>query len=215
MSGRQSWLRPVTPELDEDLLAALEGGATYVHRVWEAASVAVVLGRGTSAEREVRRDVCAAEGVPVLRRKGGGGAVVLGPGCLVVSLAAEVGRELDVGGYLDAIAGVLADVLGRLTALPLRPRGTGDVCLGDRKVLGSSLFRRRRLLFYQASLLHSMDLGPVERLLAHPAREPAYRCGRSHREFLATLQDAGAGLSAADLCEALDVTLPELRSRLR
>jgi len=173
----------------------------------------VVLGRST-AEREVHGDACCADRVPVLRRRGGGGAVVLAPGCVVVSLATTVERELDVGGYLDAIASFLAESLRCLTGLPLEPRGTGDVCLGDRKVLGSSLFRRRRLLFYQASLLHSLDLSLVDRYLAHPLREPAYRRGRAHRQFLTTLEAEGSALGAAALCQELDAELKALTGRL-
>jgi lipoate-protein ligase A len=196
--------------LDEDLLTAVELGALWRHRVWEVSELSVVVGRGTVADKEVRLDACAADGVPVLRRRGGGGAVVLGGGCLVVSLATTVERELDVGCYLNAIADFLAQAVGRRTGLPLVRLGTGDVCFGDRKVLGSSLFRRRRLLFYQASLLHSLDLSLVGKYLAHPSREPEYRRGRSHGEFLTTLQDAGTVTHAAELCEELDLDLQEL-----
>ncbi|MBI5014546.1 MAG: lipoate--protein ligase family protein [Deltaproteobacteria bacterium] len=211
--GEAGRLRPVTPLLDEDLIARVEAGASWAHRMWEASTVAVVLGRGTAAS-EVRADSCAADGVPVLRRRGGGGAVVLGPGCLIVSLAAAVERELEAGGYLDRIAAFLAGLLGRLTGLPLEPRGIGDVCLGDRKVLGASLFRRRRLLFYQASLLHSLNLALVDGYLTHPAREPAYRQGRPHRAFLTTLAAAGSGISVDELCEGLERRLPALAERL-
>lgn len=205
--------RSVDPTLDADLLEAVEAGAPWAHRVWEAAGPAVVLGRGTP-EREVRADACAADGVPVLRRPGGGGAVVLAPGCLVVTVAAVVERELDVGGYLGRIAAFLADALAGLTGLPLAVRGTGDLCLGDRKVLGSSLFRRRRLLFYGASLLHSMDLTLVDRYLGHPGREPAYRRGRPHAEFLTTLAAEGCTLPIPALGDGLDRLLPRLREGL-
>jgi lipoate-protein ligase A len=211
--GDGQWRRAATSDLDEDLLAEVEAGALWRQRVWEASTAAVVLGRGT-AEKEVHAQACAADGVPVLRRRGGGGAVVLAPGCVIVSLATTVAHELDVGGYLATIAAFLAETLSQLTSLPLEPRGTGDVCLGDRKVLGSSLFRRRRLLFYQGSLLHSMDLTLVDRYLAHPLREPAYRQGRPHGAFLSTLQEAGSPLAAGALCEALGQRLPSLAGRL-
>lgn len=209
----EGWRRPVAAALDEDLLADVEAGCPWRHRVWEAGSPAVVLGRGT-AEREVHGDACAADRVPVLRRRGGGGAVVLAPGCVIVSLAATVERELDVGRYLDAIASFLAETLGRLSGLPLTPRGTGDVCLGERKVLGSSLFRRRRLLFYQASLLHSLDLSLVDRYLAHPSREPEYRRGRTHGEFLTTLELQGSTTGVGALCEGVEGRLGRLAGRL-
>lgn len=198
--------------LDEDLLDRVEGGSAWCHRVWEAHRVAVVLGRGAVAEREVRLEACEADRVPVLRRRGGGGAVVLGEGCVVVSLGAVVDRELEVGRYLNAVAEFLAQALGRLTGLPLVRLGTGDVCLGDRKVLGSSLFRRKKILFYQASLLHSLDLSLVERYLAHPPKEPEYRRGRQHLDFLTTLKAAGVAASADELCRGLDRELADASS---
>jgi lipoate-protein ligase A len=73
--------------LDEDLLERVPGSAPFSVRTWEPDRVAVVLGRGNSLEREVRQEACGTDGVPVLRRLGGGGAVVLSPGCVVVSLA--------------------------------------------------------------------------------------------------------------------------------
>jgi lipoate-protein ligase A len=67
----------------------------------------------------------------------------------------------------------------------------GDLCVGDRKVLGSSGFRRRDVFFYQASLLVDIDMAVVERYLRHPSSEPEYRRGRSHRAFLTTLRGEG------------------------
>lgn len=188
---------------EEDLLGEVEAGAPWRLHVRPADQVAVVLGRGNQATREVRGETCAAEGVPVLRRLGGGGAVVLSPGCLVITLAKSVDRELEVGGYMDRVVGMLRDCVARLTGVALEPRGTGDLCVGDRKVLGSSLFRRRRLLLYQGSLLVSVDLGLVDRYLLHPSREPEYRRGRPHAEFLTTLEECGVTVQCEELAVAL------------
>ncbi|MEW6486848.1 MAG: lipoate--protein ligase family protein, partial [Thermodesulfobacteriota bacterium] len=77
-------------ELDQDLLARAQEGQGPLVRVWEPRAPAVVLGRSNRAEREADLGACAADGVPVLRRRGGGGAVVLAPGCLVASFARAV-----------------------------------------------------------------------------------------------------------------------------
>jgi lipoate-protein ligase A len=191
-------------DLDAGLVTEVEGGAPWALRVWEPPAVAVVLGRSNRAEREAYEDVCRRDGVAVLRRLGGGGAVVLGPGCVVVSLAKPVQQTLAVGTYMEEAVALLADAIEKATELRPEPRGIGDLCLGDRKILGSSVFRRRQLFFYQASLLVSMDLALVDRYLAHPSREPAYRNGRSHREFLLTLREAGCDLPLGDLMENIE-----------
>ncbi len=189
--------------LDEDLLAAVQGGGAPGARVWEPDAVAVVLGRSNRPEEEVDLVACDRDGVPVLRRRGGGGAVVLAPGCLVVSLVRRVARPLAVGDHLREAVELLARALGAAAGVPLTARGTGDLCVGDRKVLGSSAFSGRGVFFYQASLLVDLDLGVLERYLRHPTREPAYRRGRPHREFLTTLRSAGCGRPPGELAQDL------------
>lgn len=190
--------------LDEDLLDRIVGGATCVLRVWEPPSLAVVLGRADRAEREVRMEACRETGVPILRRLGGGGAVILGPGCLVVSLARRVEDRLAVGAHMADAVGRVAAALERATGVKGEVRSTGDLCLGNRKVLGSSAFCRRGVFLYQASLLVSVDPGLMERYLAHPSREPEYRRGRSHREFVTTLAEAGVTRATGVLGQDLD-----------
>src|SRR5438093_1002596 len=67
---------------DEFLLSQREEAL----RFWECSRPVVVLGHGGRLKEQVRIDACAADGVEVLRRGSGGGAVVLGPGCLNYSL---------------------------------------------------------------------------------------------------------------------------------
>jgi len=177
--------------LDEDLLAAVQAGGPPAARVWEPQEVAVVLGRSNDPAREADLAACQRDGVPVLRRRGGGGAVLLGPGCLVLTLVRRVDEPLAVGRHLGEAVERVRGALGRAAGIEVEVRGTGDLCLGDRKILGSSAFSGRGAFLYQASLLVSLDLGLVERYLRHPSREPAYRRGRPHRAFLTTLGEAG------------------------
>jgi lipoate-protein ligase A len=197
--------------LDEDLLESVcaDPGAGPLLRVWQPSRVAVVLGRSNRPERELHLDACRADGVPVQRRAGGGGAVVLGPGCVVVSLARRVARPTALGEHMAFAVEAIAAEVRRLGGPGLEARGHGDLCAGQRKVLGSSAFRRRDVFFYQGSLLVAMDLGLVERYLRHPSREPAYRRGRPHRSFLTTLAAQGLPLGAAAVAGALGVSLGE------
>jgi lipoate-protein ligase A len=124
-----------------------------------------------------------------------------------------VERELDTS-YLQRTVALIADALRAAFGIPAVQRGTGDLCLGDRKFLGSSLFRRRRLLFYQASLLVSADLTLLDRYLAHPSREPEYRRGRPHADFVVNLSREVPELTCESLSERLrreiERRLPEL-----
>ncbi|OYW18312.1 MAG: hypothetical protein B7Z55_10850 [Planctomycetales bacterium 12-60-4] len=85
-----------TPEenlaVDEDLLRAVDANPqAAVLRVWEQSTTAVIVGRSNAIEREVDVAACEADGVPILKRCSGGGAVVLGPGCLCYSLVLPSG----------------------------------------------------------------------------------------------------------------------------
>src|SRR5947208_15988645 len=69
--------------LDEALLEeAEETGGPGVLRLWEPASLAVVMGASCRLRDEVRVEACPADGVPVARRSSGGATVVIGPGAL-------------------------------------------------------------------------------------------------------------------------------------
>ena len=63
-------------------------------------------------------------------------------------------------------------------------RGISDLAFGDRKVGGTYLYRAKGLVYFSASLLVAHDLEGVERYLRHPPREPDWRRGRPHRDFM-------------------------------
>ena len=75
--------------------------------------------------------------------------------------------------------------------------------MGERKVVGSSAFCGRGAFLYQASVLVELDLGLVERYLLHPSREPPYRRGRRHRDFLMNLREAGVPFGAGEVARRL------------
>jgi lipoate---protein ligase len=181
--------------LDEELLAEGRG----VLRTWETAGECVVLGRAGRPERDLHVEACQKAGVPVLRRNSGGGAVVLGPGCLNYSLVLPLTwnpRWQDVR-YSFAWA---MDWMRRALALSgLRLEGDCDLAFHGRKVSGNAQRRTRDAILHHGTLLYEFDAGCAERFLKPPHREPHYRAGRTHRDFLGNLP----------------VAADELRQRLR
>jgi lipoate-protein ligase A len=174
-------------QLDEDLLEQVMKGAAWAYRSWEPEKRMVVLGRGNAASKEVFEEQCTLENVPILRRRGGGGTVLLAPGNLVVSLVKQVQHQFRIQEYFRQINGYIIKALHSLGVQQIYQRGHSDLCLNDRKILGSSMYRKKHLLFYTASLMISNDLAEIDRYLKHPSKEPDYRQGRSHAEFLTTL----------------------------
>jgi lipoate-protein ligase A len=176
---------------------------------WIPETPMVVLGSSNQAAVEADEERCRADGVPILKRYGGGGTVLLYSGCLVVSVGAWVRQHFQNGLYFDRLnRAVIATLAGRWPVFAgLAQRGLSDIALGERKVAGTSLFRSRNYLLYQASLLVRLDHAAIGRYLRHPSREPDYRKGRTHADFL-------AGLADLDPAATVPACLTEMASRL-
>ena len=170
------------------LFQAFEAGALgHLCRVWETARPVVVVGRNTSIADQVLQDVCLQDGVPVLRRTSGGGAVILGPGCLNYALAASLVSHPE----LQDVAGSFSTILRRITAAlnvtNLAVAGGTDLTLNGRKVSGNAQRRGRRALIHHGTLLYAFDSSLAGRYLRDPRRQPAYRAGRPHTDFIGNL----------------------------
>jgi lipoate-protein ligase A len=157
------------------------------------------LGKANKSESEVFLDVASKDKARVLKRLGGGGAVVLTKGVLVISIAKFVKGCFDNQLYFDKINDLIIDGLGDLNIRNLSKRGISDICLGDKKILGASIYRRIRMLFYQASLLVNADTKIISRYLRHPSKEPAYRRGRKHEDFVTTITEEGYRCSTKEI----------------
>ena len=160
---------------------------------------AVVLGSGNEISREVNAPACESKGIPILRRYGGGGTVVLYPGCVVVSLGCWVREQFSNNLYFKIInQAVIQSLAGKWSALSaLSQAGISDIVWGDRKIAGTSLFRSRNYLLYQASILVQMDSSLIEGVLSHPSKEPEYRKGRKHSDFLVGLSDIESAITSS------------------
>jgi len=187
---------------DAEALERFEREGSFVW-LWEPAEVACVLGAGTPAG-DVDLALCAATDVPVYRRRGGGGAVVLTPGCLVITACYDATRRTFATQWIEPVAVAIVRAMVSLGVRDAVVRGLGDVALGERKIVGSSLYANRKVALYQGSLLVEPDLALVEQYLPYPSKEPDYRRGRAHLDFVTSLAQAGYRLEPAALRAALE-----------
>lgn len=157
--------------------------------VCDATGPALVLG---SAQREdgIDRDACAAAGIEVVRRRSGGGAVLVVPGeVLWVDVLVPVGDVLwqdDVGHAFhwlgEAWAAALGDlgVRGTVHRGPLvratwssevcfAGLGPGEVTVDGRKVVGISQRRTRGAARFQCAALARWDPAAIVSLLGLPS----------------------------------------------
>ena len=190
--------------LDEALLiAAEERQAGPVLRVWESPVLAVVLGASGRLHDDVDVQRCRGDGVAIARRSSGGGTVLIGPGALNVTVV----LPSDAAPGLTAVDTTQAFVLEQFAAAirragpPVALRGSGDLTLSDRKFAGSAQRRLRRHFLVHASLLYRFPIAPIVRYTRLPERQPAYRAGRSHDDFLTNVPLPRDALLAA-VCSA-------------
>jgi lipoate-protein ligase A len=162
------------------------------------------MGAGCKTDTDVFAEQAESDQVPVLRRRGGGGTVVLSPGQVVLALVTEVSSPFQNVSYFRAINHWFRLALQALDVTGVENRGISDLALANRKILGTSLYRRRKILFYQASLLVDNDLSLFDRYLRFPSRVPDYREGRGHLDFCTNLRLAGYTLSVGDVVESLE-----------
>ncbi len=198
-----------TPEenlaLDEALLDQAEQGALEdeILRVWEAPAPLVVLGRSSRLEQEVDSHECRRQGVPILRRSSGGSAVLAGPGCLMYAVVLSYVVRPHLRLIDQAHTFVLDHVVSALQpwVQGIARQGTSDLVLGDRKFSGNSLRCKRTHLLYHGTILYDFSLEQIGQCLGSPARQPEYRAGRDHDDFVVNLP-----LDAATIRQALITT---------
>ncbi|MFP4163913.1 MAG: biotin/lipoate A/B protein ligase family protein [Chitinispirillaceae bacterium] len=174
-------------------------------------TVEVVHGPSCVPASEIKFDHCREDGVSVSERRGGGGTVVLSPGMLITLIVGERKKKENALDIFGRIHEILADVLKNAGVSDIRPRGISDLAVGERKILGSSLYLGTDPFFYyyQSSLMVNPDPALLERYLLHPPREPDYRKGRCHDEFCTTLHEQNCSMDQDDLSALITSALNE------
>jgi lipoate-protein ligase A len=176
--------------LEEALLLAAEAGqGSEVLRFWEWPSHAVVLGSGGKLAVDVNLSACETGSIPVARRSSGGGTVLLGPGCLLYTLVLDYQRQPALAGIASSYQYVLRLIADGLETLAPSAvfAGTSDLAIDGRKFSGNSQQRKQRYMLHHGTVLYDFDLECVSRYLHMPEKQPEYRAGRSHGEFMMNL----------------------------
>jgi lipoate-protein ligase A len=103
----------------------------------------------------------------------------------------------------------LAHALQPTASGEVQREGISDLAWRHRKFSGNSLRCKRTHLLYHGTLLYDFPLELIGACLRSPPRQPDYRAGRSHGDFLTNLPSAPEVLqqclrSAWEANEALD-----------
>jgi lipoate-protein ligase A len=193
---------PANLALDEAILDQAEDGlkqpgqdpsqkapAFEFLRLWSPANYFVVVGRSCRVAEEVHLDFCQQNQIPVLRRSSGGGTILAGPGCLLYSLVISYQRDPRLRMINHAHEMVISQMQQALRTIGIAAdyRGQSDLTLGNLKFSGNAMRCKRHHFLYHGTLLLDFDLELMPRALKSPPRQPDYRAGRSHKEFVTNL----------------------------
>ena len=184
--------------IDEAMTRAAAAERRTVLRLWWGGAPTVVLGRSERPEQVVDLAACRRLGVEIVQRPTGGGTVLQTDGVLNYSLTCPAPPMLDIRATFSVGARLLVGALDRL-GVAAEARGISDVAVGDRKISGNAIAKRWGGLLLHGTLLLDLDLELVESCLRHPPREPNYRRGRGHRDFLTTLRALGLTTTRSEL----------------
>ncbi len=190
---------------DSDLIESVSASRVPGWNVYQHIETAVILGRGSKPEKEINYSACQEDETPVYQRLGGGCAVVLDSGNIIVSVVLPTTGFVNNQQYFNKLSQWLIRKLEDIGVNGVYQDGTSDLVYQGRKIGGSSIQRTKDYLYYSTTLLVNPQVQMLERYLKYPPREPDYRLGRSHKDFVGSLPVANAG----ELVEILSVKLSE------
>ncbi|MDP3451416.1 MAG: hypothetical protein Q8R90_00550 [Bacteroidales bacterium] len=159
--------------------------------IWQPDKIYIVLGRANSIEKSVFSEIAQRDGVRILKRDTGGESVVLSPSMLVFSSKITLLKPEKPGNIFRLINEQLINSFLKIGIESLYSKGISDISVNNKKILGSSMYLKGKVLFYHAVLNINEDVSLISKYLKHPTREPDYREGRAHNEFVTSLYSEG------------------------
>ena len=194
-------------DFDDNLLDRMIQSRETVLSVYQFPHTAVVLGRASKSEIELKVGNCISDSLSLYRRKGGGCSVVLDPGNIIVSVVLYNNKIGQITRYFKNLSKWLIQGLEKSGIEKVQQQGISDLTIGGRKIGGSCLYQTRSLVYYSCSLLVQADVQLMDRYLKHPPREPVYRHNRKHSDFVISLNTIYPHLTVKNLIAQLEMKL--------
>ncbi len=178
--------------------------------LWIPDKTYIILGASNKAHISVEESLALKDNITVMKRRTGGQTVMLTPNNLIISAVItdeSVMKPKDVfNNFNDIIIGAIEKDHNE----KFSTRGISDIALGDKKIMGSSMYRGKGKLFYHAVLNYNEPPATFQKYLKHPSIEPDYRKGRMHDEFVTTLVNTGYSKSMLHLKNELTESLSKI-----
>lgn len=194
-------------EYDLHDAALLHSEIDWEYLVWIPSEISIILGASNQPERDLHLDTITGDNIPVYKRPSGGETVLISPETIVISITEHPIPLIGVKKQFHRYNKLIIQGLSELGVTSVTNRGISDLAIGDKKILGSALYHSRDRVFYHAVLNIGESGELIEKYIKHPVREPDYRQGRSHADFIKSLREYGYDFPVRDYSNAIDRVL--------
>ncbi len=191
-------------------IGIMESLAKFDSYVWQPDGTYIVLGRANSEESSVYSENAIRDNVKIYKRPSGGESVVLTPNMIIFSLKLNILRLSKPRDIFKVINNQLISSFNEVGINNLDSRGISDLSINNKKILGSSMYLKNNILFYHAVLNVKEDISVISKYLRHPKREPDYRAGRDHKEFVTSIWAEGYEIEIPILINSIHKAIKQI-----
>jgi len=174
---------------------------------WIPDKTYIVLGASNKAEDALFLERVKQDDITVLKRPSGGQTVMLTPNNLIISVVFFQPDNLQPKVVFNQINSLIIGSLERVGVKNLSMKGISDIAIDGKKILGSSIYRSKDVLLYHAVLNFGEPASTFEKYLKYPSKEPDYRVGRKHSDFVTSLKEKGFSHTNSQLADFISQSL--------
>ncbi len=182
--------------------------------LWQPDDIYVILGRANNSNDALHSGEVLKDGVKVYKRPSGGESVVLSPRMLVFSAKFKNDSLANPKNIFRLVNNALIRQFTSIGITGVHSKGISDLSIGNRKILGSSMYLNGKTLFYHAVLNISEDVSIISKYLKHPSREPDYREGRPHHQFVTSIHQEGFNIDNESIKTSIEAAFGNLFKEL-
>ena len=148
----------------EDYIANNTSSTEPILMFWRTDKT-VMLGNYQIPHAEIDIEYASKEGIKVVRRSSGGGAIFTDLGTILISMIVpETGVQYPLQAAKETLVELVVSALNEI-GLPVKPEGRNDIALYGKKVSGIAQYARNGRICSHCSLLHNTDLEMLSRVL--------------------------------------------------
>lgn len=178
--------------------------------IWQVEPT-VIIGRNQLLQSEVNVDYCNRNGIRLVRRKSGGGAVLADMNNIMFSyITSSSSVTTTFSAYTSMVAASL-----RMLGLDASDNSRNDILIGERKVSGNSYYHTPGRSIVHGTMLYDYDGEMMANALTPPAVKLQSHGVASIRSRVTTIREQLPSLSMDDFKKHIISTIPDSSSSLR